>query len=867
MTAPPKGFAEALHDRYLLERELGRGGMATVYLARDLRHNRLVGLKVLRPELAVAVGPDRFIREIRLTARLQHPHILPVFDSGEAHGRLWYSMPFVEGESLRARLNREGRLEVEDALKLIREVADALHYAHGQGIVHRDIKPENILLSQGHALVADFGIAQALEVGTGTKLTETGLALGTASYMSPEQASGGQVDARSDLYSLGCVMYELLAGDPPYTGASIHAIIAKRFTEPVPAVQRLRPSVPPAVATAVERALALAPAERFPSVAAFSSALEPSSGTIFPAARQWVRPRSRAPLLAAVAVAAALGLGIWLQSKGPARPGGTPTPVRLAVLPFENLGGSQAYLSDGIADGIRGKLAALPGVQVIAASSSDLYRNGGKPLSQVARELGVDHVVAGQVRPAKESASGALEVVPQLLDARTETLRSQPPYESSGENVLDVESDIAYWVAGELGLQLNRPEKVALSNALTRSPAAYDAYLRGLEARRQFEHESGPIGSAVALFRRAIELDSGFALAKVRLADALRSQAMISGDTSSFRQADSLLREVLRRQPDLAEAYVVQAEIRQYQDDRQGAYRLLLQAATLQKNNAFVLGRLAWLQATEGDTAAARTGAMAVALAPQDPEMLRRVIAGTSLFRHFDELTSYCDRLIELSPDDQMGYLNKALVQVWARGDTAGALQTLGAAERVMGRFEIWMVWPYAMAGPSGWKRLRQVTPAILRTSDNVRDSVNFYLWKARIARAERRSGELRADVDSVLAVVGRTPSSLPSFGTLMLARAYGYGVRGDRLRAARELAAAEAALGRLPASWRNQWGPDVAEVHALAGDTAGAEAEIRRTLKQPTGYTRKVLPLSPEFAWLWGTPRLDRLLADSLLP
>ena len=227
-------LADALRDRYLIERELGRGGMATVYLARDLKHDRLVALKVLHPELAATLGPERFLREVQLTARLQHPHILSVHDSGEAAGRLWYTMPFVEGESLRDRLNRERQLSLDEALQIGRDVLAALAYAHSRGVIHRDIKPENILLEAGEAVVADFGIARAISAAGAEHLTQTGMAVGTPAYMSPEQAAAGTaLDGRSDLYSVGCVLYEILAGEPPYTGPTPQAVIAKRFLEPV----------------------------------------------------------------------------------------------------------------------------------------------------------------------------------------------------------------------------------------------------------------------------------------------------------------------------------------------------------------------------------------------------------------------------------------------------------------------------------------------------------------------------------------------------------------------------------------------------------------------------------------------------------
>jgi serine/threonine-protein kinase len=270
-------LAAGLADRYALERELGRGGMATVYLAQDLKHDRPVALKVLRPEIAAGMGTDRFLREIRLTARLQHPHILPVLDSGAAGGHPWYTMPYVRGESLRDRVRREVQLSVEAALEITRQVAFALEYAHREGVVHRDIKPENVLLSEGQALVADFGVARAVGAASEEALTGTGMALGTPAYMAPEQASAGEVDGRTDVYALGCVLYELLAGEPPFTGPTPQAIVAKRFAQPAPSVLIVRPNVPPAVDEAIRKAMAQVPADRFATALQFAQALGASS--------------------------------------------------------------------------------------------------------------------------------------------------------------------------------------------------------------------------------------------------------------------------------------------------------------------------------------------------------------------------------------------------------------------------------------------------------------------------------------------------------------------------------------------------------------------------------------------------------------
>jgi tetratricopeptide (TPR) repeat protein len=306
--------AEALADRYTIESEVGRGGMAVVFRAADLRHDRQVAVKVLRPGFAASIGAERFLREIEIVTGLAHPFILPIFDSGEADGLLYYVMPCVEGESLRDRLEREKQLPVDESLRIAEQVADALHYAHGQGIVHRDIKPENILFEAGHAVVADFGIARVIASAGAEKLTQTGLAVGTPAYMSPEQAGGeAGVDGRSDLYALGCVLYEMLAGSPPYTGATAQVIFARKSSESVPSLKAARETVSSGVEAVIDRALAKAPADRFRSVGEFSEALRKAKSTESLDAG-WSVPGARSPKRwrppAAIGLVAALGLAI-----------------------------------------------------------------------------------------------------------------------------------------------------------------------------------------------------------------------------------------------------------------------------------------------------------------------------------------------------------------------------------------------------------------------------------------------------------------------------------------------------------------------------------------------------------------------------
>ncbi|HEX9166159.1 MAG TPA: serine/threonine-protein kinase, partial [Gemmatimonadales bacterium] len=334
MSAEFDRLAQALADRYRLERELGAGGMATVYLAHDLRHQRQVALKVLKPELAAVIGGERFLHEIRTTANLQHPHILPLFDSGTVEGTVFYVMPYVEGESLRDRLAREKQLPIPDAVRIAREVAAALDYAHRHGVIHRDIKPENILLPDGQALVADFGIALAASSAGGSRMTESGMSLGTPRYMSPEQAMGEHdITPRSDVYALGCVLYEMLTGDPPFTGSTAQAIIAQIITEDPRTPSVRRPTTPPEVEEAVLTALARLPADRFPSAAAFSTAL--ADGAVSTGARRaaTLRPSARPPVLfglAFLAVSALAAIG-WLRPAGRAGD----QRVTAAVLPLE----------------------------------------------------------------------------------------------------------------------------------------------------------------------------------------------------------------------------------------------------------------------------------------------------------------------------------------------------------------------------------------------------------------------------------------------------------------------------------------------------------------------------------------------------
>ena len=414
MTEASARLAQALAGRYALARELGQGGMATVYLAHDQKHDRHVAIKVLRPELAAVLGAERFLAEIKTTASLQHPHILPLFDSGSAGGFLYYVMPFIEGESLRDRLAREARLDIADAVRIATQVADALDYAHAHGIVHRDIKPENIMLSSGHAVVADFGIARAIDAAGGAQLTTAGLAIGTPAYMSPEQSAGeSTLDGRSDQYALATVLFELLAGEPPFTGQTAQAIIARRLGSVSAGVRVLRPAVPVGVERALARALERTPADRFPSAGAFAAALAA------PAARFPLPRRAVAVLLASTLLVAALLLG-WRVLRGGDVAGALDDQV-IAVIPFR-VGGAPAigYLRESILDLLDARLAGTSGPRTVEprALLSAWRQAGGADgvdltdtdARRLAARLGAGRVLLGSVvaTPTELTLRGAL---------------------------------------------------------------------------------------------------------------------------------------------------------------------------------------------------------------------------------------------------------------------------------------------------------------------------------------------------------------------------------------------------------------------------------------------------------------------------
>ncbi len=516
-----KALESALASRYTIDRELGRGGMATVYLANDVRHERRVALKVLNSELSSALGPDRFLREIKLAARLNHPHIVPLFDSGEAGGALYYVMPVIEGESLRDRLLRDGRLPTEEAVDLARGVASALDYAHRHGIVHRDIKPENIMLQDGEAVVMDFGIAKAVSVASGDTLTQAGMMIGTPAYVSPEQAAGENfIDGRSDQYSLACVLYEMLSGRKPFSGTSPQAILSKRFSDPVPSVREVFPDVTAEIELAVSKALSKDASGRYSTTGDFARALLPSSGST---------PD-----------------GLTATGSGPG------AQKSVAVLPFTNSSADPEgdFFADGIAEEIINALSKINSLKVSSRTSSFAFKGKNEDIREIGRRLQVSTVLEGSIRKAGKR----LRLTAQLVNAQDNSQLWADRYDRELEDVFAIQDEISASIVEALRVVLSDDEKRAIEQVPTANVEAYGFYLRG----RQYFHQHRRKNHEYArqMFERAIELDPGYALAYAGVADCCSFlYQYFDASQSNLKRADAASLRAVELAPGLAEAH------------------------------------------------------------------------------------------------------------------------------------------------------------------------------------------------------------------------------------------------------------------------------------------------------------------------
>jgi len=708
-----------------------------VYLARDLKHDRLVALKVLRPELAAVLGAERFLREIRVTGQLQHPHILTLIDSGVADGFLYYVMPYVEGESLRQRLEREGQLPLDEALRLTRAIATALDFAHGRGVIHRDIKPENIMLHQGEPMVADFGIALAVSMAGRERLTETGLSLGTPAYMSPEQASAEpRLDGRSDQYSLASVLYEMLAGEPPYTGPTAQAIIAKRLSEPIPRLRTIR-QVPAAVEAAVTQALAKASADRFATAGAFVAALTANPTRPTPL---WRSPAVLTALIG-VTLAAAWGLthGLGTGRRASAL---NWEPVSVAALPFVNMSGDAAneYFSDGMTEELISTLSRVEGLRVAARTSAFAFKGRNADVREIGRQLGVATVLEGSVR----QTGSRLRVNARLVSTSDGDQLWSEEYDRELRDVFAVQEDIARAITAALRLKLTGADSAAIGRRPTANLQAYNLYLLGRHHWNRFTPEG--TRKSVEYFQQAIAQDSTFAPAYVGLANAygLFAEGHGGGDAPSrqfFPLAKRAAARALELDPSNAEAWSVLGFLHfEYDFDWAGAGKEFARAVQLGRNVAIVRGQYAVYLAMLGRfDESMEEKRVAQSLDPLTPVFFGDQGSTLISARRYDDALPECRKALELDPGFGPGH------------------RCLGRAHMLAGRYE------EALAE---YRRAIDQMPLDPRLQSGIAQTY---------ARAGNRSGARRI-VDSLVTVSGtRYVSPVPI--------AYIYASLGDRDR------------------------------------------------------------------------------------
>ena len=827
--------------------------MATVYLAHDVKHKRKVAVKVLRPELAAMLGAERFVQEITTTANLRHPNILPLYDSGEADSFLYYVMPYVEGESLRDRLNREGQLPLDDALQIVGEVADALAYAHAQGVVHRDIKPENILLEEGHAVVSDFGIARAVRAVGEEKLTGSGLVVGTPAYMSPEQASGDvRIDGRSDLYSLAAVLYEMLGGETPHSGPSPQAILARQLTEQVRSLIPLRHSVTPALDTVLRKALAPAPADRFRTTSQFAEALSAAvtgEATLAAAARgrATAQPRLRS---IGIAVLLALVVGAAWWSVRVAR-GSEPDSV--VVLPFTNVGGdpSNQAFADGLVEILTSKLTQLErffDTPLWVVPASEVRTREITSVEGARREFGASLAVTGSV----QRQASDIRLTLNLVDARN--LRQVRSAVLAGKL-----TQLAIWqdgvmneLAEMLNVELHPAARRTLAAGGTSQPQAYDYYVQGrgyLQSVRNVDN----LNRARRLFGQATERDSLYALAYAGLGETYWELFEATGDTQWVAPAITNSERALQLSDSLPPVWVTLGLINAGTGQYENAVDYLRRAIALDPYNSQAYGLLARAYGSLDRPADAEsTYARAIALKPFD----WRGYSNLGVFyyvegRYEDAVTQFL-RVAELNPMNRTGYSNAGAIyfflERWSEAHemfersleiepSSSAYSNLGTLDYYEGRFE--------QAAQRFAKALESRDQDYLLWG-NLADA---YYWipdrREESLETYRRAVGL---AEGVRQVNPKDPKVLTNLFEY-------YAVLGERAQAKAMMEQLAPLVGDDPEIMFS-----VAHAHEVMGQRRQALEWMGRAVA--AGYSQKIIESSPHLRELRGDPQFAQLLA-----
>ena len=855
---------EALAGRYDIDRELGRGGMATVYRARDVQHDRWVALKVLHPELAASLGAERFQREIKLAASLQHPHILGVYDSGSVEGYLWFTMPFVEGESLRERITREKQLSVADAVRICREIALALDFAHRKGVIHRDIKPENLLLIDGQAMLADFGIARALGADKGESLTSTGMSIGTPAYMSPEQASGdGSIDARTDIYSLACVLYEMLAGEPPFSGPTMQAVIARVMTETPRPLTAVRPSVSRQLAGAVAQGMAKTPADRPATAGEFARLLE--STATMPAAAPLL-PQSRGMRWAVIGAAAVIVLAAGAFAATRLRRGSEPSSERIAVLPFENAGSADdEYFADGMTDEVRSKLSAIGALRVTARASSSQYKRSRKSPREIGKALQVQYLLTGTVRWSKGHGVNRVRVTPELIQVSNAESKWSQPYDTVLSDVFAVQAAIAAKVAEALNVALAAPVQAHIAEAATSNVDAYDEFLKG----EQITNSLGASDQMVLMkglehYEKAVALDSTFVRAWSAIA---RSHASISNSAPSkegVARAKFAAERAMQLAPDRAESRLAMgAYLLNIPLDYPAAREQYLEGLKHEPNNPDLLSGLATLERSLGKFDDALAHARQAALVdPRSVSSARRLAGAYHDLRQYREELDAWDRALALAPT------NLALIQGKAFGYLSlGQLDSVHALvqEKLKTVDTTALLVRFALYQETMWTLPPELWPRILKLS--VADfSGDKGHWGLKLGHTYRLLGDtVRAKMfgDTARLAFEEQLKDFPDRAQLRELRGRALALGGHRKEAVEEadrsLALRETTLD---ASLRPYVHFQVARILIQSGEYDRALDLIEPLLSTyASDLTPAYLRIDPTFKPLFGNSRFEKML------
>ena len=941
---------KALAATYSIERVLGEGGMATVYLATDLKHKRRVAVKVMRAELAATLGAERFLREVEIAAQLSHPHILPVHDSGEAGGVLYYVMPYVEGESLHDRIKRETSLPIDEALQIAREVSEALAYAHHRKIIHRDIKPANIMLADGHALVADFGIARGVGAGGGATITKTGLAVGTPQYMSPEQAGGSpNVDARSDIFAVGCVLYEMIAGEPPFTGPTPQAIVIRSMTEAPRSLSSTRDGLSPAIESVVNRALAKNPSDRWQTSGEFAKALGhaadqlrlgPLSGartpmptaavTVPPAAgkiwgifglagvlslalvyglvQRWGLPSwvlaLAVGLLAIGAVVlvitgkmeakraagdpvtglasqftwknAALGgigaMALWgivamvLVFRGPGEAAADGGVVRLAVLPFENRGAAEdAYFVDGITDQVRGKLMGLAGFQVIARTSSDVYKGSKKTPQEIGKELGVQYLLTSTAVWIKDaSGKGRVQVVPELINVRTGAGTWTQSFDAELTDIFQVQGNIATQVAGALDVALAPKEKQELAERPTDNLAAYDHFLR---ARAVAGNAPANLRQQVSLYEQAIALDSGFVQAWSSLAVSL-SLLYFNGTPSPELAARTkrAVDHLAKIAPGTTWALSASARYKYLVTlDMAGAVADGMAAIRIAPNDPAVLRLASQIEQLKGDWANSLAHAQAAArLDPRSIPTRRTLFNVLLLTRKYSEAEVLAAEILAEAPSDLNTLQGRAMVHLM-QGDLARARQVFQATPPGMQRAELLAY--NALYSDLYWVLEEADQKAVLEmtAADFDDDRAIWAVTLMQLAMHRGDKAKARELATLALADYDQQLKGVPNDPQRNIFRGLSLAALGRKEEA---MQAAEKGSALTPLSSDQTNGAynlhQLARVYLMVGENEKALDALEQLVKIPYVLTPGYLRIDPNFTPLRGNPRFEKLLSPT---